>query len=353
MKPLSKSRRRLAVAAAVTLVLGAPSNATARDEAPEAAAAEELDTLSTEELVAQGRTLLKDKRWAEAATHLNLARKRGDESFAVVGNLGIAQHELERWVPAARNLRLALDHLPPDKPEVYRQALLMRLGRVVKHVVALEVKVAPEAACVTVNVEAPHCGKPEQALYVAPGDVVVRVEADGHRSAREERSASAGEELSLTVTLTRRQTPVQTDTPLAPVPVSRDGLPVWPGYLTLGLGAATTIVGGVLFAQSNIYEEAAANELSSLRDDTGKPAPCATPPASSENECETIQMRLSQHDDFRNAALGSMIGGGALMVTGGVLLGLGYADEGRERSALSAAPIYLPGGGGIVVGGSW
>jgi hypothetical protein len=137
------------------------------------------------------------------------------------GQIGFAEHALERWEPASRHLREALAE--PRDPWVVaqREALEFSLRAVESHLGTLRVECAAPDAVVSMVGYADTALPMREPLRLPPGTVEIETRAPGHRAARQEVTLSAGETVRVVVQLARdvvAAEPVLTQPP--PVPES-------------------------------------------------------------------------------------------------------------------------------------
>lgn len=315
---------------AVALSFGPPSHAAPPDKTP--ATAEERTAAA---LLDEAREHLDHKRFDEALPLLQEAHGKDPASYRIVGNLGIVEHELERWAAAANHLSLARDRFPADGPAAHREAIEMRLLDASAHASRLTVVLAPSNACLRVDDTPRKCGA-QASLYVSPGTVSFIVEAPNHVRERRTVELEPGTETALSVRLSPEAPPT------APAPPATHGLPVWPSYVMTGIGLAGIVGAGVMYGVGNAAERNAGHDLATLRDETGTPAPCASPNAAAAPRCGSIADQLGRHDELHRVGTGLLVGSLSALVAGGVLFGLSVADDEDENVALTAVPSLSP-----------
>lgn len=145
------------------------------------------------------------------------------------GQIGFAEHALERWEPASRHLREALAE--PRDPWVVaqREALEFSLRAVESHLGSLRVECAAPDATVSIVGRADTALPMREPLRLPPGTVAIETRAPGHRAARQEVTLAAGESVRVVVQLASARDVVATEpvvTPPAPTPPREVTTPV-------------------------------------------------------------------------------------------------------------------------------
>lgn len=314
----------------------------------------------TAALVDQAKALARQKKWEEALPLFQKAYER-QQSYDVVGNLGITEHELGLDVQAANHLSLALAGFPVDGPPIKRQALVERLAEVKTKVVEIQLAVDPSTACVQLNEEDVGCGPFNESLFAKPDEpIALRASAPGHRVALAEKKAGAGETISVTLTLPPYDVE-PSPSALATTPGSGDAgseplLPAWPGYVVAGSGLVAAIVGGVLLSSAEGLDTDTLAEVEDLRLTTGERAPCIAPTDPTiAGRCSTLADDLSRLDTFHNVGLGLVVGGLGLVGVGGALFAMSFVDddEAKEAASYELVPSVGWGQAGISWRGRW
>lgn len=132
------------------------------------------------------------------------------------GQIGFAEHALERWEPASRHLREALAE--PRDPWVVaqREALEFSLRAVESHLGSLRVECAAPDATVSIVGRADTALPMREPLRLPPGTVEIETRAPGHRPARQEVTLAAGETVRVVVQLASAREVVAAEPVVAP-----------------------------------------------------------------------------------------------------------------------------------------
>lgn len=136
------------------------------------------------------------------------------------GQIGFAEHALERWEPASRHLREALAE--PGDPWVVaqREALEFSLRAVESHLGSLRVECAAPDATVSIVGRADTALPMREPLRLPPGTVEIETRAPGHRAARQEVTLAAGETVRVVVQLASAREVVAAEPVVTPPPVT-------------------------------------------------------------------------------------------------------------------------------------
>lgn len=153
-------------------------------------------------LIEQGRALRRAGRNEDALRSFRAAYALRPTPEAA-GQIGFAEHALERWEPAWRHLHEALAE--PGDPWVIaqREALDFSLHAVEAHLGSLRVDCAAPGATVAIAERADTALPMRDALRLAPGEVEIETRAPGHASARQRVTIAEGETVRLVVQLAR------------------------------------------------------------------------------------------------------------------------------------------------------
>ncbi|MFO0625531.1 MAG: PEGA domain-containing protein [Polyangiales bacterium] len=133
------------------------------------------------------------------------------------GQIGFAEHALERWEPASRHLREALAEPRDAWVVAQREALEFSLRAVESHLGSLRVECATPDATVSIVGRADTALPMREPLRLPPGTVEIETRAPGHRAVRQEVTLAAGETVRVVVQLAPAReatavTPVATPT---------------------------------------------------------------------------------------------------------------------------------------------
>jgi len=308
-----------------------------------AAADDAADKATARELAIQGAAALEAKEYEKAADRFSRAEALFHAPTLVLG-LARAQVGLGRYVEARESYRSMIrEELGDEASSAFREAK----ASAEEELAAIEGKIA----WVILRVKGPKGAAdakldgnvlPAAALGVRrpvnPGEHRLEASAEGYASGATTFEVEPGEGREVELVLQVEKAgggiePSVTDENAD----EADGLAI-AGWVTLGLGGAALIAGGVMGGL-------ALGMHSDLSDACGETAVC---PASEQDNL----------DDFRtfgNASTGLFVVGGVLAATGVTLLVLGLGDDGGEAAdtALLFVPAAGPTGGGLFVSGAF
>lgn len=361
----------VAVTLFVGTLVGGPGRAHAQSDAP----ADPYDQIyeptgTAQELLEEGKAEMRAGRYARAQKALAAAAKK-ERTFSILGNLGqteavLAENESDEtkarrwWVQAAGHLSESIQLFPPAGPVEQRAALERKLAQARAFVVTVGLKITPAQACATLADGTPSeerevgCGPFSYPVYALPGDVTVRVRAEGH-APKEVRisDAKAGSQETVAAAL-ERLTATPPPAPEAPVEADGADAPLLPiAAATGGLAVVAAVVGGALWAVGGQHRDDAATIVASGREATGDPNFCHEPSPQLAPRCAEVADHLAAHDRLRNAGVGLFVGGGVLAVAAGAMF-VAHAvggEEGEDVGHLTVTPVVGPREAGVIFGG--
>ena len=265
------------------------------------------------------------------------------KTFDIAANLGAVELATARFRDAAEHLTFALANLPVSGDgDRQRPALIKLLDDAKKQIATLAIKVSVDRAAVTLDGRPLGQSPLPEAIFVDLGDHVLVASAPTYAPVELQIHADKGASIPVVLSLV----PVTVAPPVVPVPGSGTSPVTVTGFVTAGLGLG---VGTALAIVSKIKADAADVQLAALQ---GKGAnACAG--ASPSPACVTLHDARAGRDAFANAALWTFVGAG--VVTAGTLV-YTFAvprSPAAKPAAVSAVPIVTPGGGGLLVSGSF
>jgi len=296
----------------------------------------------------RGKEHGKAGRWSEAVSAFEEAY-RLRPAWDIAGNLGIAELELKRFVPAAKHLDESLRGFPgggePEQRAVVNAAFQEALPKVGR----LAIRTTTTGATILVDGVAVGTDPLGRSVFVEPGKHVVEAKgADG--GDRKEVEVAGGAESDV-VLAPGQAAPGTSPAPTAPPPggdsAEEPRAPVG-AWILLGAGATVAVAGGVLLGVGLGTAGGAADDGRAIAADGGT---CEPPSAGFEARC----------DD----ALSGTSTGNALGATGGVLLGVGAAaalggviwiltsGESSETGGLELRPVAGPDAAGLWIRGNY
>ncbi len=287
------------------------------------------DRADARALVTDGRKAMKDKRWADAVVALKKA-ERLDPTPALSVELAQAQVAAGKLTEAQRTL---LSVAPAaGGADLVKKAAKKALDDLKARVPTVKVIVAgPPAAQVSTLVDGIEVDGDE--IPLNPGDHTISVEAKGYAPAEKDVHLAEGARQEVRLQLVARAAVAAEGQGQAP-----KGSRV-PGVIVTSIGAAGVLVGGVF---GGLAFKATSTAKAQCQGDV-----C---PASAGPD-------VSRSKTYGNVATGMLIAGGAVAVTGIVLIiaapGGGKADDAPKAASARVSPWFGPGGAGIGATGSF
>jgi hypothetical protein len=270
----------------------------------------------------------KETRWADAITALKKADKL-DPNPALAVDLAQAQVGAGKLIEASKTLSIVAEgtdnaHGAKKAREAAKKALADLKPRIPSVTVKVKGAPADKVSLVIDGIDVDASGE----VAVNPGDHTVGAGADGFVSVEKEVHFAEGAHERVTLTLVAKQA--------APVADKASGSRV-PGAVVTAIGGAALAAGGVFGGLAFSATSTAKAQCSGL----------ICPP--------TAQNDIARAKLFGNVSTGMFIGGGAVAVTGIVLLAVAPGGGKSDDAAKSARvmPWFGPGGAGLGATGSF
>lgn len=261
------------------------------------------------------------------------------ESYDVAANLGnLEVSQLKKYADGATHLHYARENLPASMPAAKRSEVKAkineRLGEALAHVQVLELTVLPRDAEVVIDGQSAGRAPLRMPIYLEPGTHSLLVQLAGHAPIEKSIDAKAGTKEAFELTLTadlpsdgEATAPAGLPTP---APAADEGSPAL-GIAVLATGGAAAVAGVILIvlsAGAGSDTEALTTEIQS---DPAAPSenPCGAGPAP-HPKCGDLDAAAGDQITFRNAGIAAVAIGGALLVTGTVLLLVSGGGEAEE-----------------------
>lgn len=269
------------------------------------------------------------------------------ESYDVAANLGnLEVLQLKKYADGATHLHYARENLPASMPEPKRSEVKAkineRLGEALAHVQVLELTVLPRDAEVMVDGRSVGRAPLAMPIYLDPGAHSLRVQLAGYAPVDKTVDAKAGTREALELTLTAEATTNgEATTPVglpAPVPPADESSPAL-GIAVLATGGAAAVAGVILIVLSAGAGSDADALTTEIQSDPAAPSenPCGAGPAP-HPKCGDLDAAASDQLTFRNAGIAAVAIGGALLVTGTVLLLVSSGGSEAGEIALRVGP---------------
>lgn len=255
------------------------------------------------------------------------------------GQIGFAEHALERWEPAWRHLSEALSEPGDSWVIAQREALDFSLRAVESHLGSLRVECAAPGATVSIAERDDTPLPMRNALRLAPGEVEIETRAPGYTAARQRVTIAAGETLRVVVQLAVVGAVAVTGPPRVVVPVEvtppREGASSSPlrTLAWVAAGSAALFSGGGLAAF--FLRDSAANEWNN-------DARCLVGGRTREQNCSGSRERVEL---MQSLMIAGFTGGAVLAVS--AVIAFSVAPSRRTEPTLSVG--LHP--GGLSVGG--
>jgi hypothetical protein len=352
------------IAAPVAAQEQAPAGAVSADEA----GAKEADIKRARELHREGRALYKKKQYAEARAAL-LAAWDLKQHYSLAGALADCEMKLLLYRDAAEHFAFYLREVGREKPPPESARKLYEQARA--QVGTLDVTVSAPDAIVMVDGVIAGLSPLEDPVFVKPGRRVLEARR-GHEIAVATVEAAAGTRFTMQLDLKPEfapaapvaaasedlsagapsQVPGPGDTPNggADVPeVPGEATHPYP-YLVAGgvLATAAALGAGVTFTVLAVNDGTAADtELAQQKQDGVR---CSSPPQV--GTCDALLSLRKQQETFANVALTTFIAGGVLGAATAAYV-FWPRSEAQPATALRVAPVVMPGGGGLWIGGAF
>jgi PEGA domain len=349
-----RTSRTTPLLVAVALSLSVPAVAWSQTP-PGADAAQQAD-----EHFRQGRALFKAGKKREAREEY-LAAFRLKQSHDVAGNLGNVELSLGMPRDAAEHLSFAIRHYAPSgtTPEQLERAK-QRLAEAKQQIGTVTVSVSVPGAEVLVDGVSIGRAPLEGDVFVEPGTRTFSARLALHDDATQTIEVGKGTERSVALTVVpTAQVPPQVSGPAAagaPAVVPSVTPPAPPVRRSVVPGVVLGVVGGAVFltgaglAAGYAAKKSDADSLNA--DITAAGGYCNAPAGSVASQCSQLHAATSQAATFGRAGIGMLIGGAAVLAASGGYL-LWPESKAIPPTGMRAAPVALPGGGGVLVQGSF
>jgi hypothetical protein len=333
-------RTKLSITAAL-LVVVATAAASAPARAGDGPATDDALERSAQ-LYRKARALQMDAKWAEAEAAYQAAwdiRK----SFDIAGNLGDCELHVGQPREAAEHLAYSLAHTPAGATPQQKDALNQRLQEARRQVGTLHVRTSPSGAAVLIDGR-PVEDLPNGLVFVDPGARTVEARLQGYGTARKTIDAPAGSEQDVALTLSAVVTPPPTSTAPTPPPPGPNKILLVTGGVTAG---AAIVTGAALLGVA----AAKGSTVSSLQTQIQQDGGCAS--ATGGGNCADLRSTASSKRTLGNAGLWTLVAGGGVGVATLVYGLVGGAKAPPPKSGWRVSPAPAPGGGGLVVQGTF
>lgn len=278
-------------------------------------------------------------------------------------NLGDVELRLGLHVEAATRLRTCSDGLQGDakataaERDAASKLLQKAKGNVLEIAIAAPAGAdAPARVSVTIDGTAAGVVPPGLGVFVAAGNHVVQLEAEGYEGGRIEVEGAAGARKEVAPALKKKvaAAPSATATASTSVTAAPPAAPrsMVPAYVMGGVGIASMVVGAVLVGTA--YSTNADVSSKVPRDAMGNSL-CQRPPVTGADlpACGELRSRTVEANTFANAGIGMLIGGGLVAGAGVIYFVLARARGDALPAMGRVTPLVGPGGAGIVVQGAF
>jgi hypothetical protein len=268
------------------------------------------------------------------------------KTYDTAANLGNVELQLGMPRDAAEHMAYALRSYAvtgttPDKLERMKQVFAQARAQVG----GITVKVSVDGAEVFVDDRSVGRSPIADELFVDPGSHVVTAQLQGFDPARTSVAVDKGGSQAATLTLTRTAAPPPTSTGQPPP------LPARPNKIVLVTGGVTAgaavVIGAVLLGVA----AAKGSTVSSLQAQVQQEGGCASATAGA--NCTDLSSALTSKRTLGNTGLWTLVAGGGVGAATLVYGLVGGAKAPPPKSGLRVLPVPAPGGGGLVVQGTF
>jgi hypothetical protein len=288
-------------------------------------------------LLDEGMKDIKDDKWDLAL----LAFQRAwvlSKNFMLAANLANAEQHAGKFRDAAEHMTFALSEAPPNLGEDDRKSLEDVLAAARAKVGALVLNVHTPGAVVTVNGELVGTAPLSGVFFLDPGPAVIEAKLSGYLGAKLSKTAVAGEETPVDITLVRFGAGS-----VAPPPRGADALFRGVPLIVIISGASASAAFAVLGSAFAIVSDLKSSKSHALEQ------PTATCGAMCETQFDAYQ---KSKVTFAGASLWSFVGSSALLLgTGGYVV---YSIVTRPKAAapkpdMKASFVVRPAGGAFTL----
>jgi hypothetical protein len=282
-------------------------------------------------LLDEGMKDVKDDKWDAALVVFQRAWLLS-KSFMLAANLANAELHAGKFRDAAEHMTFALSEAPPNLGDDDRKSLEDVLAQARAKVGALILDVHTPGAVVTVNGELVGTAPLSGVFFLDPGPAVIEAKLTGYLGAKLSKTAVAGQETPVDITLVRFGAGS-----VAPPPTGADALFRGVPLIVIISGASASAAFAVLGGAFAIVSDLKASKSHALEQPT---ATCGSMCASQFDALQKSKVT------FAGASLWSFIGSSALLVgTGGYVV---YSIVTRPKPAavksdMKAALVVRPG----------
>lgn len=317
--------------------------------APAALAQSDVDV---EKLYKEGIALMKQGKDAEAEVKLQQCwdLKRTVDTAT---NLGELELDLGQDVEAATHLEYAEKHAPNSLSPALKKRIGDMAAKSRARVGALTFAVTPADALLAIDGK--DVGRSlEGPTFVKPGAHEITASLAGYDKATESVSATAGQPLTVTLTL-KTSTAATAPPPVAPPPPTQppppggdDGGAPIAAWVTFGAGTTVAVVGGVLLAVGFAGQSGTKQDANALADQGGR---CEPASAGFEAQCDDLISSQSSDNTLVGVGAG-MLGVGAATAIVGLVWALTSGGDGADNEAATQLrPVASPDGAGLFAHG--
>jgi PEGA domain len=329
---------------ALTLALFLAAAGLDADAAAQPAAPASADAAGAraDDLAHQGNDLALKHKWTEAEALFRQAWAL-KQSYDISANLGIAELALGKYRDAAEHLTFAFRHFPANGKPEHRDLLKEKLAKAREQVVALTISVNVDGAELLADGRSVGRAPLDREVFVDPGSRTIEARLADYSAAGTTITADKGASQTVTLTLTRIAAPPPTGTVQPPPP--------GPNKIVLVTGGATAgaaiVTGAVLLGVA----AAKGSTVSSLQAQIQQEGGCAS--AAAGGDCADLRSTATSKQTLGNAGLWMLVAGGGVGVATLVYGLVGGAKAPQPKSGWRVTPAAAPGGGGLVVQGTF
>ena len=345
------SHKRQLISGLIALVLvGVPRVASAQDEAME------MDALEAKQNTALGKQYARQGAVRRALPYFERAYEL-KRSYITAANLGTAELKMKRYRLAANHLSEALQQVPAERLEALKK-LRGYLSEAKQHVVTLSINVEPDRSIVYLDGEVLGVAPLSGPVFVDAGTHILYAQNGDDKTKTQMVAGAAGSSQGVNLVVLARspETNVPHSTPSRGEGVAADadgGDSLLMTTLLVGGGITLTSLG--VSVGLTVWANDLSSEADELVSQVGVTS-CTNASGEVLATCNTISELRGDQDTASNAAFGMWLATGALaLTTAGIVAGVALLPEKGSSAAttIAVAPMPLPGGGGLVLVGTW